>query len=251
MTKRCIDVAAGAVLAVLSLPLVLVMAVVSALLFRAWPFFTQTRVGLNGRNFRIVKIRTLPKTAPSQAHKFVINEIRLPRFASLLRNTHLDELPQLWLVPVGTMSLVGPRPEMCFLHEQGDDGFGELRTSVRPGCTGLWQVSKAASGLIWDTMEYDRFYVRHACLRLDLWILARTLLIMTPFAKVVSLADIPRWALTFEGRAAVAARSGVPVQPSETDRVIDLRDPLSRGRVADERRPAVIDLQAVTDVPSS
>lgn len=193
MRKRLVDVVGGTLLAVISLPLILILAVASAALFRAWPFFIQERVGLFGKTFRIVKIRSLPRTAPSHAHKFVINEIRLPRFATLLRSTHLDELPQLWLVPIGKMSLVGPRPEMRFLHDQGDPSFAELRTSVRPGCTGLWQVSRASAGLIWDSTEYDSYYVRNNTLRLDLWVLVRTIAIMTPFASTLSLDDIPRW----------------------------------------------------------
>lgn len=193
MIKRLVDVCLGIVLAVLALPLVVLLAVASACIFRAWPFFVQERVGYRGRPFRILKIRSLPPCAPSEADKFVVATLTLPRFATLIRSTHLDELPQLWLVPFGRMSLVGPRPEMRFLHDDGDAEFGVMRTSVRPGCTGLWQVSRAAAGLIWDTTEYDRYYVRNQTLRLDLWILARTITIMTPFASMLSLDDVPRW----------------------------------------------------------
>src|SRR3954447_26444385 len=195
MAKRLVDIVLGSVLAVLAVPLVVVLAVVSALLFRSWPFFVQERVGRNGTIFRILKIRTLPTRAPAQADKFVIQQVRLPKIAALLRCTHLDELPQLWLVPTGRMSLVGPRPEMLFLHEQGDREFARLRVSVRPGCTGLWQVSSAATGLIWDTSDYDRFYVENSCLRLDFWILARTAGVMLRCGSVTALADLPEWVL--------------------------------------------------------
>lgn len=195
MTKRLVDAVFGVLFGLIAAPVVLFLAVVSACLFRAWPFFTQQRIGLRGKVFRIIKIRTLPPCAPAHAQKFVIEKIRLPRFASLLRSTHLDELPQLWLVPLGVMSLVGPRPEMLFLHEQGDADFARLRTSVRPGCTGLWQVSAAAKGLIWDAAEYDVAYVEHACLRLDLWILSRTLRRLTTSPGTLSLDEVPRWAL--------------------------------------------------------
>jgi lipopolysaccharide/colanic/teichoic acid biosynthesis glycosyltransferase len=193
MTKRLFDVVVGVALAILAIPVVLGLALVSAAAFRCWPFFVQQRVGLAGRQFWIVKIRTLPPTAPAAVDKFVVAAMPLPRWSTVLRSAHLDELPQLFLVPLGRMSLVGPRPEMVFLHEQGEAEFARRRVSVRPGCTGLWQVSRAATGLIWDAAEYDLFYVRHACLRLDVWILARTLRILTPHAGTLALTDIPRW----------------------------------------------------------
>jgi lipopolysaccharide/colanic/teichoic acid biosynthesis glycosyltransferase len=195
MSKRFVDLVLGTALAILASPLIVVFAVASAVVLRAWPFFVQERVGIRGKPFRIVKLRTLPRSAPSHAHKFVIAGIPLPRFASFLRSTHLDELPQLFLVSRGVMSLVGPRPEMIFLHETGDDEFARRRVSVRPGCTGLWQISRAATGLIWEAAEYDIFYVEHACLRLDLWILVRTVLGIFPSGRVISLHDVPGWVL--------------------------------------------------------
>lgn len=223
MVKRLVDVVLGSILGLLALPLVLMLAIVSAALFRAWPFFVQQRVGRGGVAFRILKIRTLPRCAPTEADKFSLREIPLPRFASILRNTHLDELPQLWLVPFGAMSLVGPRPEMRFLHDQADQDFARLRVSVRPGCTGLWQVSRAAAGLIWQGSDYDRFYLENACLRLDLWILARTFGVMTRSARVIALDEVPPWVLARSQKTddwiapatnvLIAGASGVEVGP--------------------------------------
>jgi lipopolysaccharide/colanic/teichoic acid biosynthesis glycosyltransferase len=193
MTKRSFDVVLGTLLAVLALPLILSLALFSAARFGCWPFFVQKRIGLSGKPFRIIKIRTLPPTAPASVDKFAVAAMPLPRWSTVLRSSHLDELPQLFLVPLGRMSLVGPRPEMPFLHEQGDAAFAELRTTVRPGCTGLWQVSRAAGGLIWQASEFDMLYLREHTLRLDLWILARTPLLAVRRGSSLGLDDIPRW----------------------------------------------------------
>ena len=198
--KRCVDVVLGTVLAVLAVPVIAVLAVGVAWSLRCSPFFAQQRVGRNGRTFRFWKLRTLPKAAPAYADKYAIKALETPAFARFLRRTHLDELPQLFLVLRGHMSLVGPRPEMPQLHESGDDGFARARTSVRPGCTGLWQVSVAYHQLIWEAPEYDLSYLRFANLRLDLWILWRTAAMMLGRAEPVTLDDVPRWVLHRGGR---------------------------------------------------
>lgn len=194
MSKRALDVVLGSILALSMIPVILMLALVSAIQYRAWPFFVQHRVGYRGRPFRIVKIRTLPANAPKAATKFAIAEFQLSWIASFMRSTHIDELPQLFLVVLGHMSLVGPRPEMIYLHEQGQAEFARRRVTVRPGCTGLWQISPASSGLIWQAEEYDSYYLDHACGRLDLWIIARTVLGLLPPHRKIGLSDVPRWA---------------------------------------------------------
>ncbi|MFN2504680.1 MAG: sugar transferase [Acidimicrobiales bacterium] len=178
MAKRSFDVVAGAVLCLIALPLIVLLALGTAISLRSWPFFTQTRVGRRGQPFRVLKLRTLPRSFPRYAEKRSLEQLRLPWLSRFLRSHHLDELPQLWHVPFGTMSLVGPRPEMPHLHAIGDPHFATARTSLRPGCTGLWQVSCDAQGMIWENPEYDEFYIRHTSLKLDLWILWRSVLIL-------------------------------------------------------------------------
>ena len=198
MAKRASDLLIASVLLVLTLPIVLVAAVGSAVVLRAWPFFVQRRVGLDGRSFRFVKIRTLPTDTPAYLLK---NELRvedLPRFTRALRRLHFDELPQLFLVLAGRMSLVGPRPEMVEFHERLDLDFALDRTAVRPGCTGLWQIGEACAGLLGDAPQYDRFYLRHQSLRLDAWILWRTTLMMLGVGPLVRLAEVPDWAADVE-----------------------------------------------------
>jgi lipopolysaccharide/colanic/teichoic acid biosynthesis glycosyltransferase len=205
VTKRAFDVVVGTLLAVVTIPIVVVMAIGSAWSFRAWPFFTQPRVGRRGRTFTFVKVRSLPVSTPPAADKYALQHVSTNRFGRLLRNTHLDELPQLWLVVAGKMSLVGPRPEMPKLAKSFDPAFAHLRQRVRPGCTGLWQLSSDASGLIHESPKYDRFYLSYQTWRMDLWVLVRTVWRMLG-ARPVDLDDVPRWTLAKR----VAGRS-VPV----------------------------------------
>lgn len=193
--RRTFDLAVSVLLAVLTLPVLLLVVVGSAIALRTWPFFTQQRVGRDGELFTFVKVRTLPPSVPAYIDKHALAEHATPRFCELLRRLHLDELPQVYLVLIGRMSLVGPRPEMQTLHDRMDPTFARQRTEVRPGCTGLWQVSVACTELIGDSPEYDRFYLAARSLRLDLWILARTALQMVGLSDVVTLDDVPRWAL--------------------------------------------------------
>jgi lipopolysaccharide/colanic/teichoic acid biosynthesis glycosyltransferase len=191
VAKRGVDLVAGSLLALLALPVVATLALAVAWSLRCWPFFVQERVGRHGRPFRLWKLRTLPRTAPPAAPKYAIRSVTTTPFAQFLRRSHLDELPQLLLVPLGRMALVGPRPEMTTLHRHGDPAFARARTSVRPGCTGLWQASVEQHRLIWEAPQYDLFYLHHAGLRLDAWILARTVLMLLGLRPPVTLADVP------------------------------------------------------------
>ena len=193
--RRAMDIVVALTLALVTLPVMVGAALGSAVSLRAWPLFAQERIGRDGRAFRFFKIRTLPVSMPAYADKFELDHDQIPPFCRLLRALHLDELPQLYLVLIGRMTLVGPRPEMRYLHEQMPTAVAASRTSVRPGCTGLWQVSTACTGLIVDAPEYDQFHLEHRTLRLDGWILYRTALKMTKLAKPVTFDDIPAWTL--------------------------------------------------------
>lgn len=191
--KRVVDVLASAALSLLLLPLVLVLAIGSAISFRAWPIYVQDRVGRDGRTFRLIKVRSLPPETPPAADKYELADMGNTRWGALLRRFHLDELPQLWLVVTGTMSLVGPRPEMPSLAARFDPGFATERTTVRPGCTGLWQVSSASGGLIGEAPEFDLHYVRNWTLRMDLWLLAWTVIETLGGSKIGDVGRIPTW----------------------------------------------------------
>ncbi len=192
-SRRLLDVGLAIGLVVVTIPVMVAAAATSAVALRAWPFFTQHRIGRDGLPFRFVKIRTLPVDTPGYVDKHQLDLSRIPRACRLLRRLHLDELPQLFLVLRGRMSLVGPRPEMAHLHRNLSSDFASLRTSVRPGCTGLWQISESCTDLISAAPEYDRHYLEHRSLRFDLWVLYRTALKMVGLATTVTIGDIPAW----------------------------------------------------------
>lgn len=174
--KQAADLLFGAVVAVFSLPLILLLCMGSALAFRSWPIFRQKRVGLNGRIFSFVKVRSLPSDVPVDIDKYHLQDHSSSRWGQFIRGKHLDELPQAWLLVTGRMSLVGPRPEMPLLSATYDPEFVRDRTLIRPGITGPWQISPDCAGLIGESPQYDLFYLEAASPALDLWILWRTVL---------------------------------------------------------------------------
>ena len=203
--KRAFDVIVGTVLVIATLPILIVGAIGTTIALRAWPFFTQVRVGADGQPFKFIKLRTLPVHAPKYTSKYELAHLHVPRFSDTLRRLHLDELPQLYLVVIGKMSLVGPRPEMPYLHAQLSPTFAELRTSVRPGCTGLWQVSQHCDQMIHEHPEFDERYLAAHSFRLDLWIIMRTLRLLLPARdkRLVSLTDLPEWAAPNSARTTI------------------------------------------------
>ncbi len=209
--KRAVDLVLGSLLFLAALPVIAVLAVGLALSLRAWPFFVQQRVGRNGQPFRFLKLRTLPPSVPTYADKYEIRGVPLPWLPRQVRRLHLDELPQLAHVVAGTMSLVGPRPEMPALHRQLPRWFAQVRTSVRPGCTGLWQVGAHAARLIGEAPQYDSVYIERGGLRLDIWIMWRTLLLLSGLRDGVPLSSVPE-------RALVSPRSHVSVREVTKER---------------------------------
>jgi lipopolysaccharide/colanic/teichoic acid biosynthesis glycosyltransferase len=210
-TRRAFDVVGALFLLLIALPAIVVFALGVAISLRTWPFFGQTRVGRNGEHFNFIKLRTLPPTAPRYASKYDIEAIRAPWLCRVLRALHLDELPQLFLVLAGKMSLVGPRPEMPSVYALYPEPFASDRVTVRPGCTGLWQVSADGNKMIAEHPEYDEFYVRNRSWRLDLWILWRTVVLMAPVGTngFHALDQLPEWAW-----ASVRTESIVSLEPA-------------------------------------
>lgn len=191
--KRLFDLTLAAPAALVTLPVTVALGAWSSLRYRHSPLFTQPRLGSGGTEFKFWKVRTLPRIAPETADKYQLEALDLPRFARTVRYRHLDEFPQLWLVLAGKMSLVGPRPEMPTLSASFDQDFVAERLTVKPGCSGLWQVSTSARRLIGEAPDFDLHYVRNWTLRLDMWIAYRTILAMTTTDEIASLAEIPRW----------------------------------------------------------
>ncbi|MGA8717934.1 MAG: sugar transferase [Solirubrobacteraceae bacterium] len=172
---RVLDVVLGGVGAALTAPVVAVLALAIRLESRGHPIYTQTRVGLDGRLFSIYKLRTMVRGAEFSGAGLAIAEgdSRITRLGNLLRRYSLDELPNLWNVVRGDMSIVGPRPTLAVQVEQYTERQ-RGRLAVKPGITGWAQVNGRAS-LPWpERIELDLWYVEHRSLWLDLRILART-----------------------------------------------------------------------------
>ena len=174
--KRLLDVI-GAALAISILSPVGLAAAVAVKLSSPGPlFFRQERVGKQGRLFTIYKFRSMYIDAPIYGYSPTAGEDpRITPVGRFLRRTSLDELPQLINVLVGHMSLVGPRPEMPFIVEHYTP-LQQQRLVVKPGITGLWQISADRAFLIHENMEYDLYYVRHRSLFMDVAILLHTFL---------------------------------------------------------------------------
>ncbi len=182
MLKRAIDILISASLILLLLPLLLILSVLIRFRLGSPVLFSQTRPGINGRAFNLVKFRTMLEAFDDQGVLLPDAE-RLTKFGYFLRSTSLDELPELWNVLKGEMSLVGPRPLLMeylplYTEEQS------RRHDVPPGITG-WAQINGRNALSWESkFELDVWYVKHQSLRLDFKILRMTL------KKVIKREDI-------------------------------------------------------------
>jgi lipopolysaccharide/colanic/teichoic acid biosynthesis glycosyltransferase len=175
LVRRALDlVIAGAVCAVTA-PVVALLALVVRLESRGHPIYTQTRVGKDGALFEIYKLRTMVHGAEFTGAGLAIHEgdDRITRLGRFLRRYSLDELPNLWNVLRGEMSIIGPRPTLQVQVDQYTERE-RGRLAVKPGITGWAQVNGRAS-LPWsERIELDLWYVEHRTLALDFEILVRT-----------------------------------------------------------------------------
>jgi exopolysaccharide biosynthesis polyprenyl glycosylphosphotransferase len=186
MVKFTVDITASAIGLLLLSPLLLVVALAVRLTSRGPVLFRQARIGRNGRQFWMLKFRTMhverSDVSPASLEGEVVagpfvklkRDPRITPLGRFLRHTSLDELPQLWNVLRGEMSLVGPRP---FMLEDAAiiEGWALRRYSVRPGITGLWQVSGRNELTFAEMCRLDQLYVNCWSLGLDVRILLRTL----------------------------------------------------------------------------
>ena len=182
--KRAIDLVVAAVALLVLLPLLLVVALVLCATSPGAPLFRQRRIGRHGREFTMLKFRTMVAGA-ERLRPLLLGESRDgdwldlakdPRVTGvgrLLRRTSMDELPQLVNVLVGEMSLVGPRPLPLEEHAQVP-AWAAVRSEVRPGITGLWQVRGRASVSFAEMLRLDCDYVSDPSRAKDLRILALT-----------------------------------------------------------------------------
>ena len=175
MIRRAFDVAVAGSVLVLTAPLLTAAAVAIKLTSRGPVLYRQTRAGLHGHRFEVVKLRTMVKGAEFIGAGMAVEEgdARITRVGALLRRTSIDELPNLWNVLRGEMSVIGPRPTLPEQIEAYDERQ-RRRLDVKPGITGWAQVNGRAS-LPWpERIELDIHYVENRSLRLDATILLRT-----------------------------------------------------------------------------
>ncbi len=187
--KRCLDLIFCVAVMAVVLPLTPLLAFAIRLDSKGPVFYRQKRVGRNGKPLYVCKFRTMTMNAdalladclardPALRKEWDINQKlkndpRITRVGSFLRKTSLDELPQIFNVLAGNMSLVGPRPIM----ESQIDKYGDIHTvynRVKPGITGLWQVSGRNDTTFEERVAYDNYYINNWSVWMDLWILAKT-----------------------------------------------------------------------------
>ncbi len=182
IVKRILDFGSALLLLILASPVLLVVTVLLAFANKGKPFFYQARPGKNERIFNIVKFKSMnDKKGPDGA--LLPDGERITKVGNFVRKSSLDELPQLWNVLKGDMSIIGPRPLLIsYLPRYNEEQ--RKRHNVRPGITGWAQVN-GRNAISWDKkFEYDVWYVEHMSFSLDLKILVMTL------KKVIKRADI-------------------------------------------------------------
>jgi lipopolysaccharide/colanic/teichoic acid biosynthesis glycosyltransferase len=187
MAKRVFDITVTLLALPIVIPIVAVTAIALAIELRGNPFFLQERIGLHGKPFTVVKLRTMRHPAPGEAPRYHIDDWstyvfsppgyrdpRLTRLGAWARAKSIDELPNLLNVLKGEMSLVGPRPELPEIVAQYPERY-HRRHDVLPGIAGLAQVSGRSDLTYDETASYDLDYVDHHSVLADIHILWRTL----------------------------------------------------------------------------
>jgi exopolysaccharide biosynthesis polyprenyl glycosylphosphotransferase len=176
VAKRVFDVAASLLSIVLASPLFFFLAFLVKIDSKGPVFFRQERIGCDGRPFLMYKFRTMRTSASAYDYSpRESSDPRITRIGRFLRKTSLDELPQLFNVLQGQMSLVGPRPEMPFIVKEYTQRQRQ-RLGVKPGLTGLWQLSGDRAFLIHENIEYDLYYIRNRNFFMDLAVILHTLI---------------------------------------------------------------------------
>lgn len=183
--KRLSDILVAFVLLVINSPIILITAIAIKLDSKGPVFFKQERSGLNGKIFRMVKFRSMYQdaekhTGPVWSQK---NDPRITKVGRIIRKLRIDELPQMYNVLKGEMSLVGPRPERPFFVEKLSEQipYYKRRLKVRPGITGWAQIKHKYDESIEDVkikLRYDLFYIENMSIRMDMKILFRTIFVV-------------------------------------------------------------------------
>ena len=178
--KQAIDLVAAAVMLIISLPITIVVAIAIKLSSPGPIFYSQVRTGLNGKKFKVYKFRSMYRDAEARGIQWAKKkDSRITAVGSFIRLTRIDELPQLWNVLKGDMSLVGPRPERpeFDLKLRAEIPYYDVRYLVKPGITGWAQVCYPYGASVEDAYQkvaYDLYYIKNYSLFLDLAIAIKT-----------------------------------------------------------------------------
>ncbi len=176
--KRCIDAGAALVAGIVLLIPMLLVAILIKLDSKGPVLFRQERLGLHGKPFTIYKFRTMYTDAEANGPKWAAkDDERCTRVGRLLRKTRLDELPQLFNILTGDMSIVGPRPERAYFYDQFETyihGFRH-RMAVKPGLTGWAQINGGYDLLPEEKIVYDMEYIRRQSMMMDIQCILKTI----------------------------------------------------------------------------
>jgi UDP-GalNAc:undecaprenyl-phosphate GalNAc-1-phosphate transferase len=179
--KRLLDLG----ILLISLPIVLPLAILTSIIIkidsRGPVLFTQDRVGLLGRSFKMYKFRSMKLDSEENGSQFASKkDNRVTPFGRFIRKFRIDEIPQFYNVLIGDMSVIGPRPEQVSFVEYFEEEINDydLRHSVKPGITGLAQVQQGYAACTRSTihkLRYDLFYIKKYSTKLDLYIVIKTI----------------------------------------------------------------------------
>ncbi|WP_233253013.1 MULTISPECIES: exopolysaccharide biosynthesis polyprenyl glycosylphosphotransferase [unclassified Geobacillus] len=176
--KRVLDILLSLLALPIAIPIILIFAVIIKLETPGPAFFLQERVGLHGKYFKVIKLRSMGVNAEKNGAQWATkNDPRVTRVGAFIRKTRIDELPQLFNVLKGDMSLIGPRPERPMFTAQFNEeipGFID-RLQVKPGITGWAQVNGGYDITPREKLELDRYYIDNMSFWLDLKIILKTI----------------------------------------------------------------------------
>ncbi|MBT2578485.1 exopolysaccharide biosynthesis polyprenyl glycosylphosphotransferase [Bacillus sp. ISL-8] len=175
--KYLLDVMFSLVGLIVLMPVILIFSILIVLESPGSPFYLQERLGLNGKRFRVIKLRSMRNDAEKNGAKWAEkNDPRVTKIGLFIRKTRIDELPQLFNILKGEMSLVGPRPERPIFTEKFErdiPGF-KKRLEVKPGLTGWAQVNGGYEITPKEKLNLDVYYINHASIILDFKIIIKT-----------------------------------------------------------------------------
>jgi lipopolysaccharide/colanic/teichoic acid biosynthesis glycosyltransferase len=175
LLTRSIDVMLASILLIVFMPVLMTVTILIRLESRGPALFRHRRVGECGEEFELWKFRSMRIDALKYERSPTNStDSRLTRIGKIIRRLSFDEIPQLVNVLKGEMSLVGPRPEMAFIVNQYT-AMERKRLLVKPGITGLWQISSGRAAPIHHNLQYDLYYIQNKSVRLDIAILLRTI----------------------------------------------------------------------------